>query len=65
MERILQFVSGSYLLLLSSMDKEVASTIFAPIWITLAKKHSIFMDSPAYMIQSAPVRAAAMAYGLN
>ncbi|CAJ1965887.1 unnamed protein product [Cylindrotheca closterium] len=65
MERILQFISGSYLLLLSSMDKEVAATVFAPIWIALHKNHSIFMDSPAYMIQSAPVRAAAMAYGFN
>mmetsp|Transcript_35396 Transcript_35396/g.85839 ORF Transcript_35396/g.85839 Transcript_35396/m.85839 type:complete len:364 (+) Transcript_35396:138-1229(+) len=64
MERILQFISGSYLQLLSSMDKEVASTVFAPIWTMMSTKHSIFMDSPAYMIQSAPVRAAAIAYGL-
>ncbi|KAL3943184.1 MAG: hypothetical protein SGBAC_002745 [Bacillariaceae sp.] len=65
MERILQFISGNYLLLLSSMDKEVASTVFAPIWTTLSEQHSVFMDSPDYMIQTAPVRAAAMAYGLN
>jgi len=65
MERILQFVSESFLHLLSSMDKDIASMVFCPIWTTLCKSHTKVIESPTFVVQSASIRAAAIAYGLN
>jgi hypothetical protein len=62
---LLDFASSKFLFLLSSMDSTDAASSFAPIWEIISKDHAHLLESPAFIIQSAPIRAAAMAYGLS
>jgi hypothetical protein len=62
---LLDFASSKFLFLLSSMDSADAAYSFAPIWEIISKNHAHLLESPAFIIQSAPIRAAAMAYGLS
>jgi hypothetical protein len=62
---LLEFISNKFLLFLSSMPLNTASSIFASIWKILNTDHPHLLESPALIIQSAPIRAAAMAYGFS
>lgn len=64
---ILDFLSSKFLFLLSSMNTEVASDLFAPIWqiLNMEEVYREALQSPSFIIQGAPIRAAAMAYGLS
>jgi hypothetical protein len=61
---ILDFISGKYLFLLSSLAPCIASDMFAPVWKILKTENSDWLESPSFILQGAPVRAAASVYGL-
>jgi hypothetical protein len=66
-EAILDFLSSKFLFLLSSLSSDQASTLFSPIWKALhATQHGRdWLMSPTWMLQAAPIRGAAVAYGLQ
>lgn len=66
-EAILDFLSSKFLFLLSSLSSDQASTLFSPIWKALyATQHGRdWLLSPMWMLQAAPIRGAAVAYGLQ
>jgi hypothetical protein len=66
-EAILDFCSSKFLFLLSSLSPNQASALFSPIWKALnATQHGRdWLLSPMWMLQAAPIRGAAVAYGLQ
>jgi hypothetical protein len=63
-ECVLDFIS-SYLFLLSSLSPGLASEMFSPIWQVLKSENNDWLESPSLLLQGAPIRAAAAAYGLS
>ncbi len=62
---ILSFLSENYLYFLSSRTNTLSATEhLAPIWKCLSQNYKHLLESPEFMLQSAPIRAAASAYGL-
>jgi len=62
---ILDFLSETYLFFLTSLSNfQLASEHFSPIWNLLLENHSTLLESPDFILHSAPLRAAALAYGL-
>lgn len=63
---VLGFLSESYLYYLSSMSSgQMAMEHLAPIWKSLTPNYQDLLESPDFILQSAPLRAAASAYGLS
>ena len=62
---ILGFLSENYLYLLSSLPaSQDAPAHLGPIWKSLSQSYEDLLESPEFIFQSAPLRAAACAYGL-
>lgn len=63
---VLGFLSETYLFYLASMPHsgQAATEHLAPIWKCLTEKYQGLLESPDFILQSAPLRAAAGAYGL-
>jgi len=59
----LAFLSETYLFYLSSLP--AGQVKLAPIWNVLVGKYRALLESPEFILQSAPLRAAANAYGLK
>jgi hypothetical protein len=63
---ILNFVSSKFLFLLSSLEnRNMASASFKSVWDILRNRHSGCLSAPQHFLQTAPIRAAAAAYGLQ
>ena len=60
---LLDFISSKYLFLLSSLSPSRASGLFLPIWKVLNDENSDWFET--FLIESAPIRAAATAYGFS
>jgi hypothetical protein len=62
---ILGFISETYLYFLSSLsDNQMAIGHVSPIWKLMLQSHMMLLESPDFVQHSAPLRAAALAYGL-
>ena len=62
---LLDFCSNKFLFVLSSLNASEATDLFRPVWQELNTNLKDFLNDPEYMLQAAPIRAAAMAYQLN
>jgi len=64
-EFLLEYLSSHFLFLLSSLQaigaSDVGTQVFGQVWIAL--KETKWLDQPDLMLQAAPIRAAAGAYG--
>ena len=62
---VLGFLSETYLYFLSSLsDMPLALEHMSPIWRVLIQNHASLLESPDLIQHCAPLRAAALAYGL-
>ena len=62
---VLGFLSETYLYFLTSLsDMQGALEHLSPIWRVLIQNHAVLLVSPEFIQHCAPLRAAALAYGL-